>query len=162
MQAGQFRFKRTDIWREGEWLDLWSVVHLLSGVSTGFALYVVHFGASASLVLAFVLFVAYELWEAMVRIKETPANRFMDVVVGMVGFYPAFVFIAPVFSGTTFWGVFAAILTVNIWMATLGWIASQKAAALERRLRARYLRGKTRARERAMRLRQKFMHRPYR
>ena len=25
-------FVRSDIWREGQWLDLWSVVHLLSGI----------------------------------------------------------------------------------------------------------------------------------
>lgn len=156
MPKKRFRFRRTDAWREGKWLDLWSVVHLLSGFSTGFTLFVLNFGAQASTLLAFVLFVAYELWEAMVDIKEAPTNRFMDVVVGMVGFVPAFFLIAPVLPGARFWEAFAALLVVNIALATIGWIASQKAAELEKRLRARYERERDIIRTRRKRFRAKF------
>lgn len=151
----EFRFDRTDAWREGKWLDLWSVVHFLSGVSMGLVLYMLHFGAHESLVLAFVLLVSYELWEAMVDIQETPTNRIMDVVVGMVSFYPTFAFLAPILTGAAFGEMFAGVLAVNILLAALGWRASRKAAALERRLRARYERGKARAQARLARLRRK-------
>jgi hypothetical protein len=77
----RFRFIRTDLWREGKWLDLWSVVHFLSGLSLGFGLSFFSFGALPSFLLTVILLIAYELWEAMVRIKEAPTNRVMDVVV---------------------------------------------------------------------------------
>ncbi len=155
-QPKRFRFRRTDAWREGKWLDLWSVVHLLSGFSTGFCIFALGFDARASVALAFVLFVAYELWEAMVRIEEAPTNRFMDVVVGMLGFVPAFFSLAPALSGARFWGAFAALLIVNIVLAAIGWIASQKAAELEKRLRARYERERDLIRERRKKFRARF------
>jgi hypothetical protein len=87
------RFERTDIWREGKYLDLWSAVHFLSGASLGLGFYFLRFlniGVTGSIVIVFLLLVAYELWEAMVRIAETPQNRVLDVVVGMVSFLPFF------------------------------------------------------------------------
>src|SRR3990167_7248440 len=95
------RFERSDIWREGKWLDMWSVVHLLSGMSFGLALWVLGLGTTASIVIAFLVFVLYETWEAMVRIVETPQNRFMDVVVGMMSFAPVF-FLSQGLSANTF------------------------------------------------------------
>ncbi len=138
------RFVRTDIWREGEWLDLWSVVHLLSGASVGFTLYALRLSALASVLLAFLLFVAYEMWEKIVEIEETPANRFMDVVVGMVSFLPTFFLFAPPLPETVFILVFGFVLTANIVMSVFGWIASQKAAVLEKHLRERYARHRLR------------------
>ena len=151
----KFHFKRTDMWREGEWLDLWSVVHALSGVSMGFFIYLVHFEVVASMTIAFVLLVAYELWEAAVKIEETPANRIMDVVVGMVTFVPTYLWLVPALVGGAFWSVFAIIFAVNIIMAALGWIASRKAAVLERELRARYREERARAHARTKKLRKR-------
>ncbi|HEY5383462.1 MAG TPA: hypothetical protein VIJ88_02830 [Candidatus Paceibacterota bacterium] len=142
------KFERTDIWREGKWLDLWSVVHLLSGVSVGFGLYFLHLGVFASVVIAFLAFVLYEMWEAIVKIEEEPTNRFMDVVVGMSGFLPAF-FVAPMLSQILCILGFGLVLTANVVMSVFGWRASQKAAALERRMRERY------AKERARLIHQK-------
>lgn len=129
------RFERTDIWREGKWLDLWSVVHFLSGMSMGFCTSLVGFGVPESIIINFLLLVAYEMWEAMVQIHETPQNRVMDVVVGMVSFLPTFLFVAPSLSGAAFILVFGITFTVNITMAAFGWLASRKAIELEIRLR---------------------------
>ena len=107
------KFVRTDIWREGKWLDMWSVVHVLSGVSIGLGLYFLHLGAVASLALTFVSLVAYELWEAMVKIEEAPTNRSMDVVVGMVGFVPTFFLVAPTLSTLQYVLLFVGILIAN-------------------------------------------------
>src|SRR3989338_3272288 len=130
------RFERSDIWREGKWVDLWSVVHLLSGASFGLFFGVMNLGTTASFVIAFLSFVLYETWEAMVKIVETPQNRFMDVVVGMVSFAPVF-FLSQGLSANTFILAFGFTLTANIVMATLGWLASRKAEEFERRLRRR-------------------------
>lgn len=130
-------FVRTDIWREGEWLDLWSVVHFLSGMSTGFAIYVLHFDPVPATIIAFLLFTAYEMWEALAHIVETPANRFMDVAVGMISFLPTFFLLAPRLTERTFLPTAGAILVVNIALSAVGWRASQKAATLEKTFRAR-------------------------
>ena len=144
------RFERSDIWREGKWLDLWSVVHLLSGMSFGLALGVLGLGTTASIVIAFLVFVLYETWEAMVRIVETPQNRFMDVVVGMMSFVPTF-FFSQGLPTTFFILVFGPTVTVNVVMATLGWLASRMAEALEQRLRLRLAERRKRIAERKAR-----------
>lgn len=131
-------FERTDIWREGEWLDLWSVVHFLSGLSIGLGLYLLGFTAIAATVIAFLMMVAYELWEAVVEIEETPANRVMDVVVGMISFGPAFFFLPTWFTTDQLPLVFGVILMVNLILSAIGWMASRKAAVLENKLRLEY------------------------
>jgi hypothetical protein len=126
---------RTDIWREGKYLDLWSVVHFLTGISTALGLSAFHFGFLPSVIIALVSFVAYEMWEAMVKIKETPQNRFLDVVVGMASYVPTALYVAPLFTSfASLAEVFGIVLIANIALAYVGWSASQKAKALETRL----------------------------
>ena len=149
------RFERTDIWREGKWLDLWSVVHFLSGMSVGFGFYFVGFPAPVAVVIAFLSFTAYEIWEARVGIEETPTNRFMDVVVGMVSFLPIFFILAPALSRPLDILTFGFVLTANIVMSTFGWVASRKATVLEERTRTRYARSRERLLERATHLRER-------
>jgi hypothetical protein len=150
------RFVRTDIWREGKWLDLWSVVHYLSGTSVGLGFYFLRFDALAATALAFVCFVAYEMWEKLMDIFETPQNRFMDVVVGMVSFLPAFFLIAPHVSRLGLVQTFFVVFVANIVLAVLGWRASQKAAALEERLRAELAMQREKLVRHGKRLRRKF------
>ena len=150
------KFRRTDIWREGEWLDLWSVVHFLSGMSVGFGFYFLQFDARASVLLALISFSAYEMWEALAKIEETPANRFMDIVVGMVSFLPTFFLLAPSLSKTEFIPVFGLVFVTNITMATLGWRASQKAATLKENVRRKYEAQRTLLLKREAQLRKRF------
>ena len=131
------RFVRTDMWREGKWLDLWSVVHFLSGMSVGLGFFFLRLDPLGASALAFVCFVAYEMWEKLMDIFETPQNRIMDVVVGMVSFLPTFFWLAPQFTRRELVLVFAVVFVTNVSLAVLGWRASQKAAVLEQRLRTR-------------------------
>jgi uncharacterized membrane protein HdeD (DUF308 family) len=131
-------YVRTDMWREGAWLDLWSVVHFLSGTSIGMGLYFFHFGAAASVVVTLLALICYEMWEAMVQIEETPANRFMDVVVGMASFLPTFFLVSPQLSTIGLYYAFAAVLVVNGVLSVFGWKASQKAAEFEKRVHTQY------------------------
>src|SRR3989344_3677947 len=144
------KFERSDIWREGKWLDLWSVVHLLSGVSFGLSIGVLGLGTEASIIIVLLVFVLYETWEAMVKIKETPQNRFMDVVVGMASFVPTFL-LSPALPETLLILAFGFILTANITMGVFGWTASRKAEEFEHRLRLRLAEQRKRLRERRLR-----------
>ncbi len=142
------RYIRTDIWREGKWLDLWSVVHFLSGISVAFGIALFGFELLAASVIAFLLLVAYEMWEAMVQIHETPQNRIMDVVVGMTSFFMVHAIGVPALGTAMFYSAFAVILMVNVGLAAVGWRASQKAAELEKRMLARITAERTKFRER--------------
>jgi hypothetical protein len=144
------RLIRQDIWREGKWLDLWSIVHLLSGMSFGIGMTVFHFGFIATSVIVFLLLTAYEMWEAMVGIEETPQNHFMDVVVGMASFIPTY-FLSPAIS-PAFFLLFTGVFILNVTLAVLGWLESRKAAALEARIRRRFLRRREKFLERRRRM----------
>jgi hypothetical protein len=152
----RFRFIRTDLWREGTWLDLWSVVHFLSGLSLGFGLSFFSFGAFPSFLLTVILLIAYELWEAMVRIKEAPTNRVMDVVVGTLGFACSFWVVTPQLTTAQWLFSFEIVLTLNVILAAIGWRASQKAEALKARMRKRFLEKRMALLRRESHLRKKF------
>ncbi len=132
------KYTRTDVWREGKWIDLWSAVHLLSGASVGFSFYLLKFTGWETAVIALLLFILYEMWEVMVQIAEARTNRFMDVVFGMISFLPTFFLLAPSLSLTPLIFIFGLILTINIAGSVFGWMASRKAAVLERKIRLSY------------------------
>lgn len=132
------KIERDDIWREGKYIDLWSVVHLLTGVSFGLGMFFLKFGTAPSALIVFILLVAYELWEALVKIEETPQNRMMDVVLGMTSFIPTFFYLAPLLPQTDLIIPFASILAANVILAALGWFESKKASALEAKMRTEY------------------------
>ena len=150
------KFVRTDIWSEGKWLDLWSVVHLLSGISIGLGFYFFNLGNTFTTLLVLVLLVLYEGWEMYVRIEEASTNRFMDVVVGIVGFVPAFYFVAPLLSFSILILVFGFVLAINITLSVVGWRASLKAEALKKRFHDRYSVRFAKLMERRERLRERF------
>ncbi len=145
-------FERSDIWREGKWLDLWSLVHLLSGMSVGFGMILLDFDSAASMVIGLLVFVLYEMWEAMVKIQETPQNRFMDVVIGMASFTPTFFFFQGL-SMSSFTLLFGLVLTTNVVLAAFGWLASRKAAEFEQRLRLEFIQQRQRLLNRRVRFR---------
>ena len=72
----------------------------------------------------------------MVKIEETPQNRFMDVVLGMASFVPVFL-LSQGLPTTLLILVLGFTLTANIVMATLGWLESRKAGEFEERMRIR-------------------------
>ena len=149
-------FRRTDIWREGTWLDLWSVVHLLSGVLIGLGFYFLHIDELASIVIALTALICYEIWERIVQIEEALTNGFMDVVVGMAGFVAAFFIFGPALSSASFVPVFLCVFAIDIVMSVFGWRASQKAEMLKKRMHARYMIERGRLLERRNRIRDRF------
>jgi len=139
---------RTDIWREGTWVDLWSVVHLLSGLLIGLFFYYIGLHAVAGVVVALVALTAYELFEVLAKIQESPTNRFMDVVVGMMGYVPAFFLVTLVISGSHLVLTFGLLLLLTVAMSIVGWRASQKAAVFEKRFLAKLASSRSRLLER--------------
>ncbi len=152
-------FERTDAWREGTWLDLWSVVHLLTGVLLGLGFAFFALPTLPAFIIALLALVMYEMWEALAKIHETPQNRTMDVVVGMTSFTPSFLYLAPALTRGELALVFAGVLFINGTLSTLGWRASRKAAELQSRVRARYILERARLARQSARLRKRLRER---
>ncbi|HRH25667.1 MAG TPA: hypothetical protein PLD99_01785 [Parcubacteria group bacterium] len=74
-------------WKEGKHIDLWSVVHTLSGVALGSILFYFEMDITIALVIALMLFVGWEAVEVALGIKEHATNMVMDVVFDFLGFF---------------------------------------------------------------------------
>ena len=153
------RFIRTDIWREGDYLDLWSVPHFLSGLVLGIAIFYLGFDFRAGALIAFLLLVAYEMFEVIAEIEETRMNRVLDVVVGLSSCLPALYF-APRIGPASLLVVFLIAGAADAVLSFMGWRASQKAAELERNLRAEWRRERDKMRLRRHAFAARFRRKP--
>lgn len=114
-----------DYWREGKYIDLWSSVHVLSGIVVGALLF--NFGVDFrwSLIIALVLFIGWEVFEILVDIKEHMSNMVTDVACDLVGFffvsYYYFVLLKP-FSWQTTFIYIGIFLLMELW----GFLAYEK------------------------------------
>jgi hypothetical protein len=128
---------RKDIWREGEYLDFWSVPHFLSGALLACLVYLFHLSFWYATLLAAVLLIAYEVFEHMIEIDETVWNRRLDVVVGLASFIPITILIFD----WKFLEVFILGLCIGIpdgILSYLGWSASQKGMLFEKKVQREY------------------------
>ena len=128
-------FVRTDIWREGKYLDLWSIPHFLSGMMIALLTHLLGFETVLAFAIAFIGTAGYELWEGWIGIEETRMNRFLDVVVGMMSFTPTFL-LASMFSQMIDLSILLFVGTCDAVLTYLGWKAAQRAAVLESELRS--------------------------
>lgn len=152
-------FIRSDMWREGEYLDLWSVPHFLSGIALGCTLFFFGFDFKSSVVIATLLLIAYEMFEIIVEIYETPMNRILDVVIGLSSCVLV-LYYAPTLPLDRSAFFFVLVLLADGILSFFGWRASQKAAELEARLRAQWQRERTKMHARGEALKARITRRP--
>ena len=74
-----------DIWRHGRYVDLWSLVHLLSGALLALGFYGLGFGLAAAVSFSLLLLVAWEVFEWAMRIIEPTPNVLVDILLGAAG-----------------------------------------------------------------------------
>lgn len=74
-----------DTWKHGTFIDLWSLVHLLSGILLGVLFYAFGFSLSGSLLYASLLLIAWELYEWLIGILEPSVNVAVDLAIGLFG-----------------------------------------------------------------------------
>jgi hypothetical protein len=137
---------RTDIWREGKYLDLWSVPHFLSGMLVGIALRYIGLATLPAFVIALILLIAYEFFEYCADIEEMFTNSVMDVVVGMVSFTPTFL-LFPTISANNALMLFTFTAILDAILSWFGWQASHKAYVFEKKVRAEIEKQRERMRE---------------
>lgn len=140
-------FERTDIWREGKYADLWSVVHVLSGTHFGFLPLLLTAGLAPLAVVTVLLLVLWEVVEKFVLgVTEHPANQTTDVLFGMVGFsaaYPAAMYL----SSSAAWSLVVITSLLNFGLSVWGWRVSVRAEAVKKKLREDYERERLRLKE---------------
>src|SRR3989344_3839854 len=111
---------------EGRLFDMWSVVHVLTGVIVGFSSNLLGFGYIFSYVGTFLGMTIFEIVEESLDIQETIENKVLDVFYGMLGFALVYeVFLPHMQVGDK--ALWAAVSTVlGVIGALLGWRASRK------------------------------------
>lgn len=75
-----------DTWKHGHYVDLWSVVHFLSGLLIGTGLFWLGFSFVWACIIAVALVLLWELYEWMLKIIEVTPNVLLDIVIGIIGF----------------------------------------------------------------------------
>jgi type III secretory pathway component EscU len=84
----------TDIWKHGKYVDLWSLVHFLSGVLLAAVTQRLDLPFFWALAVSVVALVAWEWFEALKKIIEPSVNVTVDIVIGLVGFLLAWSFVS--------------------------------------------------------------------
>lgn len=76
-----------DIWKHGKFIDLWSLVHFLSGYLLGDLFYLLGSSFVWSLVFSLMIIVIWELFELAAKIIEPSLNVIFDILIGLAGFF---------------------------------------------------------------------------
>jgi hypothetical protein len=111
------------IWlKEGEYLDFWSVNHvLLGGVLLGTFLFA-HFTLNLALVFSILFMISWEFYEIVKGIREQPGNKIFDVLTGIIGFF-LFHYLLNIYPLVNIYLIFMFLFdALEAW----GWYASHK------------------------------------
>ena len=76
-----------DFWKHGKYIDLWSIVHFLSGTLVASLAYWLELPFFWATVIAIVGVLGWEFVEAATRIIESKTNVIMDIIIGLAGFF---------------------------------------------------------------------------
>jgi hypothetical protein len=110
------------IFKNGKYLDLWSVNHTLAGVVIAGPLYYFSISLSYSLFIALVLIVGWEVYEIIFKIYETWQNRSTDIITGVLGFFFVW-YLYPNFSINQQMSIYLISLFVFIVLEIWGYFA---------------------------------------
>lgn len=114
--------KLNTYWREGRYVDLWSINHVLSGIVLASLLFGLKAPFGWSLLAAVALFVGWEVVEVLTGIKEHMPNMIMDVVCDLAGFL-VISYYYFILDKTLSWTSFSAWLLLFIFFNIWGFIA---------------------------------------
>ncbi len=109
-----------DIWRHGKYLDLWSLVHFLSGFLLCGLFYWLGVSFLWTLIISTALLVLWEVFEFIIKIIERSVNVVVDIIVGLLGFFLAawLYFFKPGFDPY----LFSSIATFTFFLALWGFL----------------------------------------
>lgn len=81
--------KEKDFWGEGDYLDGWSIIHLLTGLLIGMLINLLDVSSSTFLKILPLILLLLILWEIIeylfLDVEETIPNIILDVILGLIG-----------------------------------------------------------------------------
>ena len=83
---GMKKTQTKDLWKEGEYVDLWSMVHFLVGMIAGFVPIFFNISFVLALVIFSVLIGVWGIMKLILRHSTFKVNSFLDAVIGATGF----------------------------------------------------------------------------
>lgn len=107
-----------DIWKHGKFIDMWSVVHFLSGFLLCGALFQLGYNFSQALIISLVFMLLWEFYEWVTHIIEPSINVVVDILIGLAGFFLSsyFYFLREKpFNTDFFWLVLVFTLLWALW-----------------------------------------------
>jgi hypothetical protein len=107
-----------DIWKHGKYVDLWSLVHFLSGFLLGAIFFALGYTFLTALLLSTILLLLWEAFEWLTKISEPSVNVAMDMVVGLAGFLAGaylYYFLDVPFEMLHFSILLTATLLLSLW-----------------------------------------------
>lgn len=75
-----------DIWKHGKYIDMWSVVHFLSGYCLFLLFYIMDYEFVHAMFFSIFLLILWEFFEWITDIIEPSLNVIADLIVGFSGF----------------------------------------------------------------------------
>jgi hypothetical protein len=108
-------------WSHGEYLDYWSFVHFLTGVTLGIFAILVSSQYFLSFIFIIILLIFYEWIEMLVKVAEGFKNMFLDIIVGGLGSALS-IFLLPLFlSSKNMLGILSLAIILNLMLVYGGW-----------------------------------------
>lgn len=105
-----------DIWKHGKYVDMWSLVHFLSGLILFTGFYELGIKLIPSLILSTIMLIAWEVFEWMVNIIEPSINVTMDIVIGLLGFFlGAYLYYFLKIEIDHFWTILLTTILLSFW-----------------------------------------------
>lgn len=106
-------------WNEGRYFDLWMFVHLLAGIAGGFVNVFTGLANRQVMLLGLLLMVLWEVGEVAIGVFESPLNRCLDILVGMLGVAAA-LWMAPQVAPMVQRAIFVVTMILALGGMTLG------------------------------------------
>ena len=116
------RNRKIDIWKNGKYIDLWSVNHTLAGCLLGALTFFFRIDFIFGFAVSILLMVGWEIYEIIYKVEETPYDRISDVVTGVLGFLAIFALFPKVQIKTADM-IFIGILGLWIFLEWWGYMA---------------------------------------
>ena len=106
-----------NIWKHGKYLDLWSLVHFLSGFLLCGLFYWLGLGFIWAFVYSTFLLILWEAFEFIIKIIEPSVNVTVDILIGLIGFFLAawFYFLSNKFDASIYLALVGITFAISLW-----------------------------------------------
>ena len=116
---------KKNIWQEGKFIDLWSVVHVLTGFAISGGFIFLHVNPYIASAIAVGLFAGWEIFEPLVKIHEQSSNHVSDIIVDYLGFFIAQLYVFA-WRNTMYWYIPTIFALIALILMTWGIINFKK------------------------------------